>query len=230
MNEIEDHTPSVRLKGVGDSLWVTLDPESPMTTLKQELEELFKRMQHLAVNARVVIDAGTENGSEVLIRELEAFLKEKFSVAAVSPPPREPMSRVEKNRRRDVADAWYYRRSDVLMLAGRVRSGQKVTAKRHLVILGDVNPGAEITAGGDILVLGNLSGRAVAGQPNDLSAIVVALKFKPTQVQIGPVVAVGTPATEGVTAEFAHVEGDCIVVDDYIKANPFGRLPWPEVR
>lgn len=230
MKDIEDRTPAVRLKGVGDSIWVTLDPTRTVADLKQGLEALFRRMQHLAVNARVIIDAGTENDYEALVKEIAGFLKENFSVGTVSMPPREPMSRVEKDRRRDMADAWHYRRSDVLMLAGRVRSGQQVTARKHLIILGDVNPGAEIAAGGDILVLGNLSGKVVAGQPDDLSAIVLALKFKPTQVQIGSVVAVGAPATEGATAEFAHVENNCIVVDNYLTANPFGSLPWPEVR
>jgi len=222
--------PPVRLKGVGDSLWVTLNPESPLEDIKQQMGDLFKRLQHLAVDARVVIDTGEGSDHEALIKELEVFLKENFKVGDVTPPPREPMSLVERKRLRDMADSWSYRRSDMLVLSGRVRSGQKVTARKHLLIMGDVNPGAEIFAGGDVLVLGNLSGKAAAGQPDNEESIILALKFKPTQVRIGAIVAGGLPSAGGSAVEFARVENGAIVVDDYLKANPFGRLPWPEVR
>jgi septum site-determining protein MinC len=116
------------------------------------------------------------------------------------------------------------------MLTGRVRSGQKVTARRHLVILGDVNPGGEVVAGGDILVMGALGGTAAAGQPDRQASIILALDFRPTQIQIGPVVAAGLPASPRKFPEYAYMEGGNIVVEDYLEANPFGRMPWPEVR
>ncbi len=116
------------------------------------------------------------------------------------------------------------------MLAGRVRSGQKVTTGKHLVIMGDVNPGAEITAGGDIIVLGSLRGVACAGQPQNVKAVVIALDFRPTQVQIGPTVAAGLAPLEKKTAEIAQVEGGGIMVTEYLVSNPFGRMPWPKVR
>jgi septum site-determining protein MinC len=118
----------------------------------------------------------------------------------------------------------------MLVLAGRVRSGQRVTAERHLVIMGDVNPGAEVLAGGDVVVLGSLKGTAIAGQPDNEESIVFALDFRPTQIQIGSYVAAGLPTSPERIAEFAHVEEDTIVVDNYLEVNPFGRLPWPQVR
>jgi len=220
----------VRLKGVGDSLWLTLDPGCPEDDLKAQLVELFERMKHLAVNARVVIDAGQNEGAGDLIRRLETFLKETFHVGAVTPPPGKRSLDEEKTRTQDMGRSWQHRRSDVLMLAGRVRSGQKVKARKHLLILGDVNPGAEIEAAGDILVMGSLCGSALAGQPENSDAIVTALDFRPTQVQIGGYVAAGLPSSPGKTAEYAHIEDGRIVVEEYLKAKPFRNLPWPQVR
>ena len=218
----------MKLKGVGDSFWVTLDPGEPAELLKEEAGKLFSRLKHLAVNARVVIDTG--GGHDHLVDAVGNYLKKEYDVGLVSKPPEKPSPAEARVRQRDADRSWEHRKSDVLMMAGRVRSGQKVTAKKHLVIMGDVNPGAEIVAGGDILVMGRLCGTAVAGAPSDTSAIILALDFRPTQVQIGGFVAAGFPATPSKVAEFAHVEEGGIVVDDYLGNNPFGRMPWPKVR
>lgn len=230
MSKPIQNMPPVRLKGVGDSLWVTVDTAQPEEVLKEHLIKLFERMKHLVVNARVVIDTGKENGSEPLIEHLGAFLKQTFDVGLVSGPPIKRSLAQEQVRRQDMGHSWQYHRSDVLMLAGRVRSGQKVRARKHLLIMGDVNPGAEIVAPGDILVMGSLCGSAIAGQPENEEAIIVALDFRPTQIQIGGFVAAGLPASSEGAAEFAHVEDGLIVVEDYLKAKPFKDLPWPQVR
>ncbi len=230
MNTSNHGKTPVRLKGMGDGLYVTLDPTQPSDYLQTELAKLFRQMKHLAVNARVTLDIGGQEGWEELVRDLEAFLKKNFGVRSMSlSAGKGPMSE-EKNRKQDMERSWYHYRSDVLMLTGRVRSGQKVSARKHLLILGDVNPGAEVVAGGDILVMGSLRGTAIAGQADNEDAIVLALDFQPTQVQIGGLVAAGLPPSVRKLAEFAHVENRTIVVEDYMEADPFGRLPWPKVR
>ncbi len=123
---------------------------------------------------------------------------------------------------------WMFHRSDVLMLKGRIRSGQKVESKKHIIIAGDVNPGAEISAGGDIIVLGRLKGKVHAGYPDNEDAIIFALEFNPTQIQISGTSAVGADETPGKKAEYASIEKNRIVVQDYLKANPFATIPWPE--
>lgn len=230
MDNTEQSGSRIRLKGVGDSLWVTLDPAQPLDEIRRELTKLFGRMGHLAANARVVIDTGDSRSPEDLIRPLERFLKESFSVASVTTPPRKRPAGEERIRKKDMDRSWQYQRSDVLMLSGRVRSGQKVTARKHLLILGDVNPGGQVAAGGDILVLGSLSGSAAAGQPDNTGSIVLALDFRPTQIQIGNIVAAGLPPAPEKTTEFARVENDEILVEDYLAVKPFSRLPWPEIR
>jgi len=220
----------MRLKGIGDSITVMLDPKQPMDFLKQELMRIFKPLDHLAANARIVLDAGGGGGHEDLIRDLGEFLKSNYQVGTVTEPQRERASIKDRLRQKEVGGDLYNRRSDVLMMMGRVRSGQKINAKKHFLLLGDVNPGGEIIAGGDILIMGSLRGKALAGQSDNEQALILALDFRPTQVQIGRIVAAGLPEPKHRNAEFAHVYEGRIIVEDYLKAYPFGTLPWPEIR
>ncbi len=228
-NANQDKAP-VRLIGVADGLRVTLDPARSAGLLRKELKKLFKPLKHLAINAKVTFDLGEQEGHDALVEELGEYLKEAFGVGSIHRRRKQQAVTSEVDRNLDMARSWTHHRSDVLMLAGRVRSGQKVSARKHLLILGDVNPGGEVVAGGDILILGSLGGIAAAGQPDREETIVLALDFRPTQIQIGPIMAAGLPASPRTFPEFAYVEDGVIVVEDYIKANPFGRMPWPEVR
>lgn len=230
MNYITNETMHVRLKGVGDGLRITLDPTQPFELLKQDIGKIFKNLRHLAINTKIVIDTGDNLIHQELITNIGKYLKSTFDVGPVSGlSPKRSVSE-ERIRQRDINHSWEHYRSDVLMLAGRVRSGQKVSTKKHLIIMGDVNPGAEIIAGGDILVMGCLRGTAFAGQPDKEDAIVLALDFRPSLIQIGGFVGTGAEPSKLKIAEFAHVENDMIVVEDYLKANPFGSMPWPDKR
>jgi len=226
---IFEDSPPVKLKGVGDGFWVTLDPSKSEELLKGEISKLFERLKHLAINARVIIDTGKAEGCDDLVENLGAFLQNKFDVGIVSRPPEKRSVPVERIRQRDLTKGWTQHRSEVLMLRGRVRSGQKIETKKHIIITGDVNPGAQILAGGDIMVMGRLLGHVHAGRPDNVSAIVLALDFRPTQVQIGEHVAAGLEENKEGRVEFASVVDGIILVQDYLKVNPFGRIPWPEV-
>ena len=190
LHDERDHRrPSVKLKGVGEGIRVSLDPSQPIETLQADLRIAFERLKHVAFNARVILEPQGEEEHKELIDGLACFLKENFAVGSVTVPPRKRPQSEERFRQQDLVQGWQNRRSDALILAGRVRSGQNVTAKKHLVLLGDVNPGGEVIAGGDILILGSLSGTAAAGQPNQGEAVVLALDFRPIQVQISTVIA-----------------------------------------
>jgi len=223
-----DNTAPVKLKGVGDGFWITLDPSCPEEDLKSEIDIVFKNLKHLAINASVVIDVGGAKGHDDLIENIKLYLKTKFEVAKVTLPTEKRSIPTERIRQRDLSKGWNHHKSDVLMLRGRVRSGQKIESKRHVVITGDVNPGSEISAGGDIIILGRLAGKVHAGYPNDETAIIFALEFKPTLVKIGEIAAAGIDEEFSAKPEYACIEGDGIVVKDYIKANPFRKMPWPE--
>ena len=224
-----DTTAPVRLKGVGDGFWITLDPSYPESVLKSEINKVFENLKHLVIKASVVIDINGAKGHEALIESIKAYLIDTFEVARVSTPPEKRSIPTERIRQRDLSKGWNHHRSDVLMLRGRVRSGQKIESRKHIVITGDVNPGSEIVAGGDVIVLGRLSGKAHAGCPNDETAIIFALEFKPTQVRIGRIAASGSDEVISAKPEYACVEEDGIVIKDYMKANPYRKMPWPEV-
>jgi len=223
-----DNSAPVRLKGVGDGFWITIDPSYPETILKSEIDKLFKNLKHLAVNSSVIIDVRDAKGHDDLIESLKSYLKTRFEVAKVSKPPEKRSIPTERIRQRDLSKGWNHHRSDVLMMRGRVRAGQKIDTRKHIVIVGDVNPGSEISAGGDVIVLGKLSGKIHAGYPKDESAIIFALEFKPNQVKIGEVAAAGIDEEFNAKPEYACVEDNGIVVKDYMKENPFRKMPWPE--
>ena len=222
--------PPLRMKGVGDSLWITLDPTQRFELLLNEIDILFKPLKNISKDVRVILDPGQSDGYDNLIDTLGKYLKKHYNVKEVIPPPPNRSINQGRIRQRDMNRYWHNYSSDVLMLAGRVRSGQKVTTPKHLLILGDVNPGAEVAAGGDILVMGSLCGTAFAGQPDNPEVMILALDFRPTQIQIGKFVAAGVHSEPTHKAEFAHVEDGAIVVEDYLEANPFKRLTWPQVR
>jgi septum site-determining protein MinC len=223
-----ENTAPVKLKGVGGGFWVTLDPSLPEELLIAEIDKLFKKLSHLAVNASVIIDMGDARGHEDLFSIIRSRLVEKFGVGRVTTSPRKQSAPTQRIRQRDLSRGWNQHRSNVLMLRGRVRSGQKVDTPKHVVIFGDVNPGAEIVSGGDIIVLGRLSGKVHAGTPKNEAAIIFALVFDPTGVKIGAVTAAGSEESNHIVPEFASVKDGTILVQDYMKANPFRKMPWPE--
>ncbi|MFA5902918.1 MAG: septum site-determining protein MinC [Desulfobacula sp.] len=223
-----DSSAPVRLKGVGDGFWITLDPSHPEEVLKSEIEKVFRNLKHLAINASVVLDVGDAKGHDDLIERIKTYLMTTFEVSKVSKPPEKRSIPTERIRQRDLSKGWNHHRSDVLMLRGIVRSGQKIESGKHIIIMGDVNPGSEICAGGDIIVLGKLSGKVHAGFPENGTAIIFALEFRPTLVRIGKMAASGIDEDVRIKPEYACIENDAIIVKDYMKANPFRKMPWPE--
>ena len=225
-----EETPSVRIKGVGNSLWVTIAPDTPVELIQAELARLFEPLKHLAYATRVVLDTGVCQGNDDRRRQISAYLKDAFNLNEIITPLEKDRGAKKRFRTKISRNIISQQHNDTLVLSGRVRSGQSVHAKKHLIIMGDVNPGCELIAGGDILVIGSLCGTAAAGQPNNRDSIILALDFRPIQIKIGEVVAAGLPAVGQGTPEFAHLENGAIVVDDYLAANPFKRLPWPVIR
>ena len=223
-----DNSASVKLKGVGDGFWITLDPGCPEDVLISEIDRLFQNLKQMVVGAGVVIDLGGAAGHDELIEQLRGYLTRTYDVARVTLPPEKRSIPTEKVRQRDLSRGWNHHRSDVLMLRGRVRSGQKIETRRHLIITGDVNPGSELCSGGDVIVLGKLCGKVHAGNPANNAAIIFALELKPTLLKIGEIAAAGVTDNPAERPEFACIEGNSITIKDYMKANPFKNIPWPQ--
>lgn len=220
-------TPPVKLKGVGDGFWVTVDPDVPENIIHDEVSKLFERLKHLAVNAKVIIDVGEASGHDALIDGIKKLLKTRFDVGSVTTPSPKRSQTVESARQMDLSRGWLTQRSDALILTGRIRAGQKIETKRHLIIVGNVNPGAELTSQGNIMVLGSLQGRVHAGYPDNDEAFVIALDFNPTQVIIGSLVSDNIDASLKDRTVYASVENNKVILQDYMACQPFGKIPWP---
>jgi septum site-determining protein MinC len=59
--------------------------------------------------------------------------------------------------------------------------------------------------------------------------MIFSLAFNPSLVKIGLITATGAGESGRQGPEFACVEQGGIVVKNYMKENPFKRMPWPEV-
>jgi len=99
-----------------------------------------------------------------------------------------------------------------------VRSGQRVIAKKDLVVVGNVNPGAELIAGGNIVVMGSLRGLAHAGAEGNLFATITAQEMLPSQIRIADIVACNPDRNETLPVaqtEIAYVKDQEIVVEKF---------------
>ncbi len=238
-NILSNEIPAVKLKGVGDGFWVTINPQSPQETIYKDIAELFERLKHLTINAKVVLDIGEVEGYDDLISNIRLLLKSRFNVGSVTQATRKNSINAEFDRHKSLVNnrhgnimskGWINDRSDALILAGRVRSGQKIETKGHLIIAGNVNPGAQLIAAGNIIVLGSLQGDVYAGYPDDEDAFVIALDFKTPNIQIGGVISLESNNTNLTSKTvFATVQDGKIALQDYLKLQPFGKLPWPTI-
>ena len=102
-----------------------------------------------------------------------------------------------------------------LVVTKTVRSGQEIRHDGDVIILGDVNPGAVVVATGHIVVMGALRGVAHAGCTGNESAIVAAVKLRPTQLRIAHVIGRAPDEQEDLkpVPEVARVRDGMIVVE-----------------
>jgi septum site-determining protein MinC len=225
---------AIRIKGSGSGLLISADATVPIANLTSELGTRLKQFNKLDKNVPVTLDIGEKSRHGFLFKTLREFLEKNFGVD-VHPKytPTQNLSKLNdlsKKTKKNLEGNLNIYRTNAQLLAGRVRSGQKINTRSHLIILGDVNPGAEISAGGDIIVLGSLRGTALAGQLNNDESVIIALDFRPTQIQIAGHVAAGQNSSPSGCMEIASVEPEGIVVYDYCEINMFNKVPWPQMR
>jgi len=232
---IKEKKSVIRIKGSGSGLLITADTTAPVANLTSELGNRLKRFNKLDQNTPVTLDIGEKNKHGFLFKTLSDFLKKNFGVDVDSKSnSRQHLSKLEdlptKPPKKYLDGNLNVYRTNAQLLAGRVRSGQKINTRSHLIILGDVNPGAEVSAGGDVIVLGSLRGTALAGQQNNDNSVIIAFDFRPTQIQIAGHVAAGQNSSPSGCIEIASVEPEGIVVYSYSEINMFNKVPWPQMR
>ncbi len=98
-----------------------------------------------------------------------------------------------------------------LVVRHTIRSGQQIMHQGDVIVIGDVNPGSTIVAGGDVMVFGWLRGTVYAGQPQDRSHAIFALRLQPGQIKIGDIIALGD--SHGEKPEYAHIDQGSVLVE-----------------
>jgi septum site-determining protein MinC len=208
--------PRVKLSGTDYGLLLRLEWDSPLPQLLVELEEYLQQSPKFFAGAQVLLEIGSR---PVLQQEQEqlAVVLSRYGVMLQGVVP--ILDGLE--RRSPPASHATFTPADpqtLLHLEQRtVRSGEKVAADGHVIIVGDVNPGAEVIAGYNIFVWGALRGSAYAGVPDHEEAIIAALHFAPIQLRIAGHIArppEARPSTSG-APELARIDQNAIVVETW---------------
>ena len=208
--------PRVKLSGTDYGLLLRLEWDSPLPQLLVELEEYLQQSPKFFAGAQVLLELGSR---PVLQQDMEqlAVVLSRYGVLLQGVVP--ILDGLERRPPPASHTTFVPSPPDVQTLVHveqrTVRSGEKVAAEGHLIVVGDVNPGAEVIAGYNIFVWGALRGSAYAGVPDHEEAIITALHFAPIQLRIAGHIArppEARPNAPG-TPELARIDQNAIVVE-----------------
>jgi septum site-determining protein MinC len=206
----------VKLSGTDYGLLLRLEWDSPLPQLLVELEEYLQQSPKFFAGAQVLLELGSR---PVLQQDMEqlAVVLSRYGVMLQGVVP--TLDGLERRPPPASRPTFVPSPPDVQTLVHveqrTVRSGEKVAAEGHLIVVGDVNPGAEVIAGYNIFVWGALRGSAYAGVPDHEEAIITALHFAPIQLRIAGHIArppEARPNAPG-TPELARIDQNAIVVE-----------------
>ncbi len=208
--------PRVKLSGTDYGLLLRLEWDSPLPQLLVELEEYLQQSPKFFAGAQVLLEVGSR---PVLQQDMEqlAVVLSRYGVMLQGVAP--ILDGLERRPPPPSRPTFVPSPPDVQTLVHveqrTVRSGEKVAAEGHLIVIGDVNPGAEVIAGYNIFVWGALRGSAYAGVPDHEEAIITALHFAPIQLRIAGHIARPPEARPNVlgTPELARIDQNAIVVE-----------------
>lgn len=218
----------IQIRGTRGGLLIRLDGEEDFERLKAKLAERLAAAQKFFHGSAVTIDVGRRVLTTHELLELEGIFSARYGVrllqvingALDEDAPGEGGDPVatgqgREGRQADAPSRW---QADTVLVKRTVRSGQRIACSGNVVILGDVNPGAEVVAGGDVVVMGQLRGVVHAGAGGNRSAVVVALRLRPTQLRIGNLIGRppdGDGGPEPNWPEMAAVRDGEIVIDPF---------------
>lgn len=221
----------IRVRGTQDGLIMQLPADLPFPTLLGQVRSSVDGAGDFFRHGEIVIDYGTRVPNLEEILALRSLLGERGirlrTVTASVAEYREllrgwgyhPLRAVPDRRAEDDVPAeppveqeraaFYVRRT--------LRSGASVHSDDDVIIMGDVNAGAEVSSGGDVVVWGTLRGTVHAGLNGDHQAIICALRFMPTQLRIGSVLARSPdePSETAAAPMTARVVGGDLVVEPW---------------
>ncbi|MBM3268463.1 MAG: hypothetical protein FJZ01_12510 [Candidatus Sericytochromatia bacterium] len=195
----EGASPDVRFKGWRGGLLIALPAAEPWEAVREALDARLALARDFWDGAPATLDLGNRDldGAEfeALCDHLqEAYGLEPAGVVAASAALRDcaasrGLDTFEELPARPPKPEPPNPREQTRYLKGTVRSGTVMESAGNLVIVGDVNAGSELRAAGDIVVMGTLRGVAHAGYGGDLTAQILAINLRPTQLRIGDLIA-----------------------------------------
>ncbi len=116
--------------------------------------------------------------------KLDTIVNDDDFLKVVDETFRIPLQPRRKQKQAYSPDYLYENEESAFYFRGTVRSGQRLEFPGNIVILGDVNPGAYVIASGDIIVMGRLNGVVHAGAEGEERAVVIGVRFNPSQLRI----------------------------------------------
>ncbi len=191
--------PGVRFKGWRGGLLIQLPEDGEWAEVSAALAERMAAAKDFWEGAPATIALASREIAQADLEDLVGRLREDFGLE-----PSGVVSAVESVRQAALAlELEVYEdlpqaqpkperpdpRDQTRYIKGTVRSGVVAESPGNLVVVGDVNAGAEIRAAGDIVVMGTLRGVAHAGFGGDLTAQILAINLRPTQLRIGDLIA-----------------------------------------
>ena len=209
----------VKFTGTDFGVLMRLEWETSFPQLLVELEEHLQQSPSFFSGNQVILEIGQR---PLLQRDLDqlAVVLERYDVTlqgVISAPP-------GQTRRPSPQPVLPPDPHTTLHVERRtVRSGEKIAAEGHVIVMGDVNPGAEVIAGSSIFVWGSLKGAAYAGVPDRSEAVIAALHLAPIQLRIAAYIARPPEAQSNVasTPQLARVDRNTIVVEAWDRGRAF---------
>jgi septum site-determining protein MinC len=223
---------TITFKGFRDGLHLILDEEALFPEIQEDLYNHLQKAGSFFAGAPVILQLGKRllslhefqivqqmlaDHANITItqvacerEEVKAFFREHGFPLAAFPEQEERVKSVERRTTKKVTH------NNTLLIKQTLRSGQRIVAEEHLVVVGDVNPGAELIAGGDVIVFGTLRGVAHAGMPDNTAAVIMALHLQPTQLRIANFIGRAPDWGEiprEVLPEMAKIMDDQIVIE-----------------
>ncbi len=221
-------TESLAIKGVRDSLVITLPPSPEGPALDRLLNTIDERTEFFR-GARLALEAGAHDLRAAELGRLREALAERevTLVAVMSESEVTQGAAADLGLDRDleppdpeeeVGFDTELPGQEAALVERTLRSGHHIQHAGHVVVLGDVNPGAEIIAGGHVIVWGRLRGVVHAGASGDEEAVVCALDLSPTQLRIAGHIALSPEESGAPRPEVARLREGQIVAEPWAHA------------
>jgi septum site-determining protein MinC len=189
------NAPVLQIKGIKEGLMVTMG-EGEWRDLREALLKQVAEKNNFFKGARLALDVGNQVLHAAELGSLRDHLSDQgislWAVISNSPLTEKTaqvlglatkLSTPRPDRAIRPQDTSVLG-DDAIFVQRTLRSGFKIEAHSHVVVLGDVNPGAEVVADGSIIVWGRLRGAAHAGASGDVNAMICALDLSPMQLRI----------------------------------------------